>query len=91
MDSRKEFIKSGKNPGVGSSTSGEKHGAVAQVVEHRTENPGVGSSNLPRTTSLLRTENPGVGQFEHAVHDRMGVICPAPLSNKAQEVEYPAF
>jgi hypothetical protein len=27
-------------------------GAVAQLVEHRTENPGVGSSILPRTTSI---------------------------------------
>jgi hypothetical protein len=26
------------------------YGAVAQMVEHRTENPGVGSSILPRTT-----------------------------------------
>ena len=31
-------------------TRKKSNGAVAQLVEHRTENPGVGSSTLPRTT-----------------------------------------
>ena len=34
------------------SEKGNHQGAVAQLVEHRTENPGVGSSTLPRTTSI---------------------------------------
>ena len=35
---------------------GPKKGAVAQMVEHRTENPGVGGSIPPRTTKYKKNE-----------------------------------
>ncbi len=41
-------------PPVWAATRFKAGGAVAQLVEHRTENPGVGGSNPSRTTSLGR-------------------------------------
>ena len=41
-----------KNPGVGGAAKKQEIGEIAQLVEHWTENPGVGGSSPPLATSL---------------------------------------
>jgi hypothetical protein len=73
-------------------------GAVAQLVEHRTENPGVGGSTPPRTTNRKReaqlVEHPAFFFEKSGKNPGVGGSTPPRTTNRkreAQLVEHPAF